>query len=83
MNEANETQIEYLRHRNIEDALTVIKHRNAQCEYQQDRIEALEEMLRKKLDLIKCGIAHNYSGDPYENDLYLEVKRLLEGNSDE
>ncbi len=41
------------------------------------RIEALEEMLRGKLDLIKCGIAHNYSGDPYENEKYKEAAELL------
>lgn len=48
----------------------------------QKRIEALEKMLRKKLDLIKSGIAHNYSGDPYENELYLEVRQLLDAPSD-
>ena len=43
-----------------------------------EEVERLKEMLRKKLDLIKCGIAHNYSGDPYENERYLEAVRALE-----
>ncbi len=42
-----------------------------------DRIEALEQMLRKKLDLVKCGIAVNYSGNPYENKLYTEAADLV------
>jgi hypothetical protein len=42
-----------------------------------DRIEALEDMLKSKLDLIKCGIAHNYSGNPYENEKYLEALIVL------
>lgn len=41
------------------------------------RIEELEKMLEKKLDLIKCGIGANYSGDPYENELYTEAAKLL------
>jgi hypothetical protein len=44
----------------------------------QARIDELEAMLRKKLDLIKCGIGGNYSGSPYENPLYTEVTDLLE-----
>jgi hypothetical protein len=43
-----------------------------------NRIEELEAMLRKKMDLIKCGIAVNYSGSPYENELYTEASKLLE-----
>lgn len=42
-----------------------------------DRVKDLEAMLRKKMDLIKCGIGANYSGDPYENILYLEAHNLL------
>lgn len=42
-----------------------------------DRIEKLEAMLTKKLDLIKCGIGGNYGGYPYENELYIEVVELL------
>ena len=42
-----------------------------------DRIDKLEAMLSKKLDLIKCGIAVNCSGDPYENPKYIEAKELL------
>jgi len=42
-----------------------------------NRILKLESMLEKKLDLIKCGIAHNYGGDPYENKLYTEARELL------
>ncbi len=41
------------------------------------RIADLEAMLRKKLDLIKCGIGGNYSGDPYDNILYTEAYDLL------
>ena len=41
------------------------------------RIEDLEAMLSKKLDLIRCGIGANYSGDPLENTLYTEVDSLL------
>lgn len=41
------------------------------------RIIDLELMLAKKLDLIKCGIATNYSGDPFENKLYTEASDLL------
>lgn len=43
----------------------------------ENRIEELEEMLTKKLELIRCGIGANYSGNPYENQLYQEAKRLL------
>lgn len=43
-----------------------------------NRIEALEAMLNKKMDLIKCGIVVNYSGNPYENKLYTEARKLLE-----
>ncbi|MCP4989845.1 MAG: hypothetical protein GY928_28450 [Colwellia sp.] len=35
------------------------------------------EMLESKLDLIRCGIGANYSGDPKENPKYLEVVELL------
>jgi hypothetical protein len=42
------------------------------------RAAELEAMLRKKLDLIRCGIGGNYSGSPYENPLYTEVTALLE-----
>ena len=42
------------------------------------RADELEKMLRKKLDLIRCGIGGNYSGNPYENPLYTEVTDLLE-----
>lgn len=42
------------------------------------RIQELEEMLEARLDLIKCGIATNYSGNPYENELYTTAKRMLE-----
>ena len=41
------------------------------------RIFELEEMLEKKLDLIRCGIGVNYSGAPMDNEKYLEVTRLL------
>ena len=41
------------------------------------RIDELEAMLRKKLDIIKCGISANYSGDPYENKIFLEAWELL------
>jgi len=43
-----------------------------------NRIEALEEMLKAKMDLIRCGIGANYSGNPCENNLYTEVCELLE-----
>lgn len=42
-----------------------------------DRIDALEVMLNKKLDLISCGIGANYSGDPKENEQYVEIVSLL------
>lgn len=42
-----------------------------------------ELMLRKKLELIKCGIAHNYYGDPCENELYTEVVSLLSAHGGE
>ena len=35
------------------------------------------EMLESKIDLIRCGIGANYSGDPKENPEYLEVVELL------
>jgi len=38
----------------------------------------LYNMLAKKLDLIRCGIGGNYSGDPKENDAYTEVVSLLD-----
>ena len=34
-------------------------------------------MLESKLDLIRCGIGVNYSGDPKENKLYTEVLELI------
>lgn len=34
-------------------------------------------MLESKLDLIRCGIGSNYSGDPKQNPKYLEVVELL------
>lgn len=40
-------------------------------------IAELKAMLHKKLDLIKCGIATNYSGDPYDNPLWREAYDLL------
>lgn len=42
-----------------------------------DRILELEKMLRKKMDLIRCGIGSNYSGDPKENVLYTEAYDVL------
>ena len=45
---------------------------------QAKRIAELEVMLKNKLDLIACGIEANYSCDPFENELYLEAKRLAE-----
>ncbi len=47
------------------------------CNEAVERIESLEAMLSKKLDLIRCGIGSNYSGDPFENKLYTEVSDLL------
>ncbi len=44
---------------------------------QEDRIKELESMLAKKLDLVRCGIGGNYSGNPYEYELYTEVVNLL------
>ena len=41
------------------------------------RIEALEAMLADSLEIIKNGIAHNYSGDPKENRRYTSVVNLL------
>lgn len=48
-----------------------------QINQRDQRIEELENMLIKKLDLIRCGIGSNYSGDPYENDLYKEAAELV------
>ena len=42
-----------------------------------ERIKELEDMMRKKLDLIKCAVAYNYGGSPYENENYTEVEELL------
>jgi len=43
------------------------------------RINRLQSMLRGRLDLIKCGIAHNFpKNSPYENDLYTSVIELLD-----
>ncbi len=41
------------------------------------RILLLEGMLTEKLELIECGIAHNYSGNPSQNKLYIEVLDLI------
>lgn len=41
------------------------------------RIDELEKMLFSKLDLIKCGIAANYSGNPCENSSYTDILLLL------
>ncbi|MDF1830646.1 hypothetical protein [Cycloclasticus pugetii] len=48
-----------------------------QINQRDQRIEELENMLIKKLDLIRCGIGSNYSGDHYENDLYKEAAELV------
>jgi hypothetical protein len=48
-----------------------------QIEQRDKRIEELENMLKKKLDLIRCGIGSNYSGNPYENDLYREAADIV------
>ena len=42
------------------------------------RVQELEEMLSARLDLIRCGIGGNYSGDPFENDLYTSAKALID-----
>ena len=42
-----------------------------------ERVFELEDMLTKKRDLIRCGIAANYSSDSYKNEKLLEVQRLL------
>jgi hypothetical protein len=46
-----------------------------------NRIDELEAMLEKKLDLIRCGIGANYSGDPLDNALYREVVLLIGQNT--
>lgn len=61
-------------HQIAEMALTMAIHWN------QDTKEVAPEMyamLEKKLDLIRCGIGSNYSGDPRDNALYKEVVELL------
>ena len=45
-------------------------------ELELDKQRAIE-MLKKKLDFIKCGIATNYSGNPYEDKRYIEVFNLV------
>jgi len=42
-----------------------------------ENVARLEGMLIKKLDLIKCGISANYSGDPCKSQLYTEATDLL------
>lgn len=42
-----------------------------------ERVKNLESMISKKLELIKCGVAHNYCGNPYENPLYTEARDIL------
>ena len=50
MDDKPKNQIEYLRGRPIDDALTVIAHRDAQCEYQQAEIGKLQaEVERLKI----------------------------------
>jgi len=44
------------------------------------RVNDLEAMLRDRLDLIRCGIGANYSGNPYENETYTSVVELLNNN---
>jgi len=55
----------------------------AELEVKDKRIEALEGMLSKKLDLIRCGIGGNYSGYPKDNPLYIEVVELLSNTKGE
>lgn len=57
--------------------LTNVKN-SADHAFCRSRTENLENMLKDKLDLIKCGIATNYSGNPRENELYTSVIELLE-----
>ena len=47
MDDKPKNQIEYLRGRPIDDALTVIAHRDAQCEYQQAEIGKLEAEIER------------------------------------
>lgn len=56
---------------------TTIAQQAQDLEQANKRIEALEAMLSKKLDLIRCGIGGNYSGYPKENPLYIEVVELI------
>ena len=56
-------QINYLRERPIEEALAVIKHRDAQCKYLSSSLEALEQenerlvaaLTEVKSDLLRRG----------------------------
>jgi len=41
------------------------------------RVTELEKMLSDRLELIRCGVGGNYSGDPKENELYTSVVELL------
>jgi len=43
-----------------------------------ERSKILEAMLKKKLDLIRCGIEVSYSGDAKENKLYIEAVELID-----
>jgi hypothetical protein len=40
-------QIEYLRTRPIDEALTVIRHNKGQCEYQQSEIDRLKKIIKR------------------------------------
>ena len=42
------------------------------------RVQELEGMLHDRLELIRCGIGGNYSGDPFKNELYTSVRELLD-----
>ena len=49
----------------------------AEIERLNERVDALTAMLTKKMELIRCGISANYSGNPKENDKYMEAHNLL------
>ena len=72
MDDKPKNQIEYLRGRPIDDALTVIAHRDAQCEYQQAEIGKLQaevERLREYVRKLEGMVEHGLGPDDMANDI--------------
>jgi hypothetical protein len=63
-------EINKLQCRDLDDAQRSLEDKH-------DENVRLKALLRDNLKWIKAGLAHNYSGYPDENPIYLKVKEAL------